>query len=818
MATCRMFSTLAAALICGTSVFAQAPANDECTNPTALSPGVTLFDSTVATDSVGSDFTGATCGFTFGIARDLWYSFTAPTTDSYDIEVVDGGSGDYDSKLAIYNALTCPAPVGGLLDCDDDDGVGRFSKMTLGLTAGTTYMIRVGSFDGFFTVPVPAALRVIVTPPPAAPPANDDCATAQSVMLGLTAFDSTAATDGFEQALDPAVCDMGTFGDDQIYSDVWFEFTPMTSGFFDFGSTSNGAPDFDSRIAVYDQVGCPSNPANVIGCNDDGDPFTLEALAAGVALVSGQSYLVRVGSYDPLTDEFPAFLSVAAGVAPPAPPTNDDCPNASIVAAGLTPIDSTGATTGTSLALDPAVCDMGFFGDDQIHLDVWFSFTPAVTAFFDVASTNNGNPVIDSRIAIYDQATCPDDPALVIGCDDDSGPNFQALATSVSMTAGQTYLIRVGAYDDFEIPGPAALSITVGATPPPPPANDDCANATALNAFGFFALDNVGATTDGADLAGFCDLNAFDDIVHNDVWYAYTPQASGCTYISTLGLVSDDTKIAVYDSGTCPDDPATVIACSDDEVQPSLPPYEAGLDVDLLAGNTYLIRIGNYESGMPGVSGTFQIAAGPLAAILDGGLQPGAPGCAPAPDFVESCFGDGGNQMGCTNCPCGNEAPIGSGGGCLNSASTGIRLLPSGSASLALPSGDTTDLRFGAAGAPPTAFCILNSGDGVAPGNMANPCFGMNSGAQAAVFDGLRCAIMNTRRHGGRSADANGEVGVTNNPWGGEGGPPVGIGNAGGGFAAGQTRYFQIINRDDPLAVCMRGLNTSQAVEVVFTP
>jgi len=174
--------------------------------------------------------------------------------------------------------------------------------------------------------------------------------------------------------------------------------------------------------------------------------------------------------------------------------------------------------------------------------------------------------------------------------------------------------------------------------------------------------------------------------------------------------------------------------------------------------------------------------------------------------------------MGCTNCPCGNDAPIGSIGGCLNSAGTGLELIPSGSTSVSLPSGDTTDLRFAAAGAPPTAFCILNSGDALAPGNAANPCFGMNSGAQAAAFDGLRCAIMNTRRHGGRSADGNGDVGVTNNPWGGEGGPPVGLAVAGGGFAAGQTRFFQIINRDDALAVCNRALNTSQAVEVTFTP
>lgn len=202
---------------------------------------------------------------------------------------------------------------------------------------------------------------------------------------------------------------------------------------------------------------------------------------------------------------------------------------------------------------------------------------------------------------------------------------------------------------------------------------------------------------------------------------------------------------------------------------------------------------------------------------LDSGSDPADPNSVPAA-FPTTCNGDGGDQMGCTNCPCMNNATPGTIGGCLNSAGSSLRLAATGNPSVTLPSGDSTDLRFAVSGAPAGAFCILNSGDGLAPANMANPCFGLSSGAQALQFDGLRCAIINTRRHGGRSADGNGDVGATNSPWGGEGGPPVGIANAGGGFAAGQTRFFQIINRDDPLAVCMRALNTSQSVEVTFTP
>ncbi len=190
------------------------------------------------------------------------------------------------------------------------------------------------------------------------------------------------------------------------------------------------------------------------------------------------------------------------------------------------------------------------------------------------------------------------------------------------------------------------------------------------------------------------------------------------------------------------------------------------------------------------------------------------------PTGISHCFGDAGDQMGCTSCPCINNAAQGTIGGCLNSAGTSARLEASGDPSVSLPPGDTTDLRFEISGVPGNAFCILNSGDALAPGNMANPCFGLNSGAQAVAFDGLRCAITNTRRHGGRSANVNGDIGTNGagSPWGGEGGPPVGIANAGAGFVSGQTRFFQVINRDDALLGCMRGLNTSQAVEVTFTP
>lgn len=185
---------------------------------------------------------------------------------------------------------------------------------------------------------------------------------------------------------------------------------------------------------------------------------------------------------------------------------------------------------------------------------------------------------------------------------------------------------------------------------------------------------------------------------------------------------------------------------------------------------------------------------------------------------VSHCSGNGGVQVGCTDCPCGNNAPAGQFGGCLNSALTSARLEASCSPSVSLPPSSDADLRFALTAAPPQSFCVLFSGAALAPNNPINPCFGLNSGVQASESDGLRCAVQSTRRHAGRSADLSGSVGVTNNPWGGEAGPTAGIANAGGSFAAGETRFFQVVYRDDPNSSCMTGLNSSQAIEITFTP
>ncbi len=173
--------------------------------------------------------------------------------------------------------------------------------------------------------------------------------------------------------------------------------------------------------------------------------------------------------------------------------------------------------------------------------------------------------------------------------------------------------------------------------------------------------------------------------------------------------------------------------------------------------------------------------------------------------FTDVCSGDGGDQLGCTDCPCSNNAAPGTIGGCLNSTGTSGRLLAAGQNSTSPGA-----LVFEARDLPPTVVAILSSASALAPTNMANPCFGQSSGARSVHFDGLRCAVQGVQRHNMRMSDAGGDIGSTNLGWGTQ---PI---SNFGPVMSGQTRHFQIVHRDSVATPCATGLNTTQAVSILF--
>lgn len=178
-------------------------------------------------------------------------------------------------------------------------------------------------------------------------------------------------------------------------------------------------------------------------------------------------------------------------------------------------------------------------------------------------------------------------------------------------------------------------------------------------------------------------------------------------------------------------------------------------------------------------------------------------------NFASFCTGDGGDQAGCSDCPCGNNSAAGSGGGCTNSTGGSATLIALGGTSLSAGS-----LRIEATGVVPNSLGVLTSGAAQAPANPANPCFAQNpgSGIQSVNLDGLRCVVQGVLRHGARTSDAGGSIGAGTAGWG--GGDPFFNLNQ---FAAGQTRHFQLVYRELPGTVCLTEQNTTQGVTVSFT-
>jgi len=128
--------------------------NNNCGSPTAISEGSLVYSNVGATTDGPAE--PADCLFFSqgDIRSDIWYCYTATCTGSATISLC--GSG-YDTKMAVYAGCECPDPAGQAgrerpLACSDDDcGLGvdnTQSRVTVNVTAGQSYMVRVGGFFG----------------------------------------------------------------------------------------------------------------------------------------------------------------------------------------------------------------------------------------------------------------------------------------------------------------------------------------------------------------------------------------------------------------------------------------------------------------------------------------------------------------------------------------------------------------------------------------------------------------------------------------------------------------------------------------------
>ncbi len=377
------------------------------------------------------------------------------------------------------------------------------------------------------------------TPP--APPANDNCDSAQPVgNVTNLPFDTTNATfDG------PGLC--------MVSNNIWYRYTATCTGEV---TVSLCGSSFDTMLAVYNGISCYPSSNDLIDCDDDTCDRQSEST---FNVIAGSQYLIEVGGYE--SEAGPGVLSISCSVSPPPPVPNDNCQNA----------QSVGNVTNLSFNTTNATFDGP--GSCMTSKNIWYRYTATCTGEVTVSLCGSS---FDTMLAVYRGFNCYPSTSSRVGCNDDACDRQSEL--TFSTTAGSQYLIEVGGYDNEF--GQGVLSIKCEASAPPTVPNDNCQNAQSVGNVTNLSFDTTNATFDGP---GSC-------MTSKNIWYRYTATCTGEVTVSLCGS-SFDTMLAVYRGFNCYPSMSDRVGCNDDVCD-----RQSELNFEVIAGSQYLIEVGGYGS------------------------------------------------------------------------------------------------------------------------------------------------------------------------------------------------------------------------------
>ena len=622
-------------------------AGSNCKSATALVEGLNDF-STVGASTV-VDLTGVCDPGAFGddiIYNSLFYTFTPATSGAYTVSTCN--IAPFDTRLAVMN--TCSV-ADGVLACNDDGpaSCANFSSLipAVGLEAGVTYYIVIGGYSAADS----GAGQISIAP---FVPCDIGTGTGTEVELcgeDLNGGCNNAAGGSPSQPI--AI-------NDTIAGEFWAAGGTRDTDWYLLNITEGTTvalsikSSLDCFAAIVDTA-C----GGIIGTATTGAcPGT-----TSVCLAPGSYYIVCLTS---VFDGYPCggtignsyTINVTGTPCDAAAPPNDTCANATTAVEGPNPFDNTFAATD----YNAVTCG---FGGTAFTKDVFFRFTAGQTGDFNL-STCTGTAPFDTGIEVW--SDCPDLGGTLLACNDD-GAGCAAFASSLNtaMTAGTSYVIRVGGWGgdtgatelvitfigDAPSCGDAGTlsCCTAHATPfcedaacctqicaadafccdtqwdqvcanaaiagctncqVAPPANDECAAAVNLPV-GVTPFSTQGATGTTVACTKFGNGN-----IYNDIWFSHTATGNGELVISLCGS-SFDTKIAVFDA--CG---GALVACDDDADAPStcVGTLQSEVRFTPTCGTSYRISIGAYGATGFGTGNITVTASGscgtPCPADLNG--------------------------------------------------------------------------------------------------------------------------------------------------------------------------------------------------------
>lgn len=403
-------------------------------------------------------------------------------------------------------------------------------------------------------------------------PANDDCSGAVALTVNPSTTCTTSATGTTLNATQSTAPNPSCGLAGGTNDDVWYSFV-ATSVSHTITLSNISGTSTDLQISTYSgtcgaltEIQCSNPVVTTVG-----------------GLTVGNTYYVRVYTNSSAAANTASFTICIT--TPPPPPANDDCAGAIGLTVSATPTCAT-PTAGTTANATPSNVAAPTCSATGIDDDVWYSFV-ATSAAHSVTLSSIAPTANLMSIAVYSGASCA---ALTsVNCIDGN------TLTVSGLTIGSTYYVRV--YTQSAVAGTNATFNICVATPPPPPANDECTGAIALTASATptCATPTAGTTanaTQSSQAAPTCNAAGIND----DVWYSFV--AISPNHTVTLLSVTPSTNtmaITVYSGASC--SALTELNCVSGNT----------LTVTGLAiGSTYYIRVYT-QSAVLSTNATFDI-------------------------------------------------------------------------------------------------------------------------------------------------------------------------------------------------------------------
>ena len=263
------------------------PANDRCADARPLICGDLATGNLAGVTNIGETAAPInSCGSGVSSAGGVWFTWIGDGSDMTVTTCNASTNPVWDTEIQVYSGANCAALtcVGG----NDDNGAnpscsGNRSEFTFTSVNGVRYYSILSPFSA--TVPSSTNYGFSLTCiPPLPPPANDNCASAETILQTAACAPTAGTTLGATVSIPPVVCDFATGAGE----DVWYQFVATTTA---VTVQVQGTGTFDAVVVGYGSCG-----GAVLGCADATFGGGQENMTL-TGLTVGNTYYVRVYAF-----------------------------------------------------------------------------------------------------------------------------------------------------------------------------------------------------------------------------------------------------------------------------------------------------------------------------------------------------------------------------------------------------------------------------------------------------------------------------------------------------------------------------------------